>query len=97
MVRMVDDLFELSRHPRRRCWPSYRSRSTLGDLVSEALAGADPVARAHGVAAGGQVDAGLLVPARPGAALARGRRNLVMNAIRHTPADGVVAISRRSP
>ena len=46
MARMVDDLFELSRiHAGALSSPA--SRSPLGDLVSEAIAGADPVARAQ--------------------------------------------------
>ena len=94
MVRMVDDLFELSRiHAGTlRLAPE---TVMVGDLVSEAIAGADPVARAHGVRLGGEVDPGLMVEADPGG-LARVVANLVMNAIRHTPADGVVEIHGRA-
>lgn len=94
MVRMVDDLFELSRiHAgvlRLNLQPV-----TLGDLVSEALAGADPVARASGVRLGGRVDEGVFVTADP-AELSRAVSNLLMNAIRHTPADGVVEVHGRA-
>lgn len=93
MATMVDDLFELSRIHAGvlRLSPE---PVALGDLVSEALAGADPVARARRVRLGGQVDDGLEVTADP-AGLSRALSNLLMNAIRHTPADGVVEISGR--
>ena len=42
-------------------------RVALGDLVSEALAGADPVARARQVRVGGRVEQGLDLVARPDA------------------------------
>jgi signal transduction histidine kinase len=94
MVRMVDDLFELSRiHAgvlRLTLQPV-----ALGDLVSEALAGADPVARERNVRLGGRVEQGLELVADP-TELSRVISNLVMNAIRHTPADGVVSIEGRS-
>ncbi|RYJ04661.1 MAG: HAMP domain-containing histidine kinase, partial [Actinomycetales bacterium] len=67
----------------------------LGDVVSEALASADPVARARGVRLGGSVDAGLEVVA-DAAELSRVVSNLVMNAIRHTPADGQVHVVGRA-
>jgi signal transduction histidine kinase len=94
MVRMVDDLFELSRihagNLRLTLQPV-----VLGDLVSEAIASADPVAKARGVRLGGGVDDGLEVVADP-AELSRVVGNLLMNAIRHTPADGVVEVVGRS-
>lgn len=90
MVGMVDDLFELSRihagvlrlHP---------EPMLLGDLVSEAIAAADPVARARGVRLGGSVEDGVVVTA-DAAGLARVVTNLLMNAIRHTPCEGSVRI-----
>jgi signal transduction histidine kinase len=93
MVRMVDDLFELSRIHAGvlRIAPQ---TLVLGDLVSEAIAGADPVARARSVRLGGTVDAGVEVTADP-AGLSRVMTNLIMNAIRHTPADGSVEIRGR--
>jgi signal transduction histidine kinase len=94
MVRMVDDLFELSRihagNLRLTLEPV-----VLGDVVSEAIASADPVARARGVRLGGGVDAGLEVVG-DAAELSRVVGNLLMNAIRHTPADGVVEVVGRS-
>ena len=93
MVRMVDDLFELSRIHAGvlRISPE---PVVLGDLVSEAIAGADPVARARSVRLGGRVDPGVEVTADP-AGLSRVMTNLIMNAIRHTPADGAVEIAGR--
>ena len=94
MARMVDDLFELSRVQAG----SLRIATELvpvGDLVSEAIAGADPVARAHGIRLDGVVEAGLQVTADP-AAMSRILDNLIMNGIRHTPCDGLVEIHARA-
>jgi signal transduction histidine kinase len=93
MVLMVDDLFELSRIHAGSLHLSLQDVA-LGDVVSESIAGAGPVARARRVTVGGSVDDGLLVRADPGA-LSRVVANLVMNAIRHTPADGAVTIHGR--
>jgi signal transduction histidine kinase len=94
MVRMVDDLFELSRIHAGvlRISPE---PVVLGDLVSEAIAGADPVARARSVRLAGSVEDGVRVTADP-AGLSRVVSNLIMNAIRHTPADGSVVIHGRA-
>jgi signal transduction histidine kinase len=93
MVRMVDDLFELSRIHAGVLRISPET-VLLGDLVSEAIAGADPVARARSVRLGGGVEDGIEVTA-DAAALSRVMTNLIMNAIRHTPADGTVEIRGR--
>jgi signal transduction histidine kinase len=90
MVRMVDDLFELSRIHAGVLRLSPQP-CAVGDVVSEALAGADSVARARGVRLGGQVEQDILVTADP-AGLSRVISNLLMNAIRHTPEDGVVEV-----
>jgi len=94
MVRMVDDLFELSRI-HAGVLPMTLESVAVGDLVSEALAGAEPVARAGGVRLGGSVEDGLVVRADP-AGLTRVVANLVSNAIRHTPVDGTVRIVGRA-
>jgi len=94
MVRMVDDLFELSRI-HSGVLPISPETVVLGDLVSEAIAGADPVARARSVRLGGAVEDGVEVTA-DAAGLSRVMTNLIMNAIRHTPADGVVEIHGRA-
>lgn len=93
MTRMVDDLFELSRihagvlQLRPQLLP-------LGDLVSEAIAATEPVARARGIRVGGSVEPGLHVMADP-AGLSRVLSNLVTNAMRHTPAGGQIEILGR--
>jgi signal transduction histidine kinase len=93
MVRLVDDLFELSRIHAGVLRLSLQPVA-LGDVVSEVIASADPVARASHVRLGGFVEEGLLVQADP-AGLSRVVSNLVVNAIRHTPADGVVEVRGR--
>jgi len=94
MVRMVDDLFELSRIHAGVLRLDLQTLA-LGDVVSEVIAGADPVARARRVRLGGSVEEGTIITADP-AGLSRVVSNLVMNAIRHTPADGVVEIHGRA-
>lgn len=94
MVRMVDDLFELSRIHAGVLRLSLQPVA-LGDIVSEAIAGADPVAKANRVRLGGQVEEGIVLTADPGE-LSRVISNLLMNAIRHTPADGVVEVNGRA-
>ncbi|MCF6378028.1 HAMP domain-containing histidine kinase [Nocardioides KLBMP 9356] len=93
MVLMVDDLFELSRIHAGQLVVEPQAVS-LGDLVSEALAAADPVARARGVRLDGEVPHGLQVDADP-AGLSRVLANLIVNGIRHTPADGSVHVLAR--
>ncbi len=93
MVAMVDDLFELSRIHAGQLVVEPQL-VVLGDLVSEAIAAADPVARARSVSLGGEVPHGLQVAADP-AGLTRVLANLIVNAIRHTPADGTVHIDAR--
>lgn len=94
LSEMVDDLFELSRIHAGvlRLDPE---PVLLRDLVSEVIAGADPVARARRVQLGGTVEDGIEVVADPGG-LSRVVSNLLMNAIRHTPADGVVEVDGRT-
>ena len=93
MVRMVDDLFELSRI-QAGVLQLEPQPMALRDVVSEAIAGADPVARAARIRLGGTVEETAIVNADP-AGLTRVVANLVMNAIRHTPPEGVVTIQGR--
>ena len=87
MSLMVGDLFELSRIHAGAL--ALRPQPVSGDLVSEALAGADPVARrrasrrGRGSAGAGRVDPAGMSP-RAGEPL--------INAIRQTPADGTVHV-----
>jgi len=94
MVRMVDDLFELSRL-NSGVLTMVPETVELRDVVSEAIAGADPVARARSVRLGGSVEEGLAVNA-DAVGLSRVMTNLLINAIRHTPADGAVEIRGRA-
>ncbi|MEU6121319.1 HAMP domain-containing sensor histidine kinase [Streptomyces sp. NPDC047123] len=93
---MVGDLFELSRiHVGALVLTP--SRMSLYDLVGDALAGADPLAREHGVRlVGDRVEP---VPVEvDGKEMSRVLGNLLVNAIRRTPADGTVAVAaERSP
>ncbi|MER8009994.1 HAMP domain-containing sensor histidine kinase [Streptomyces sp. NPDC094149] len=88
---MVGDLFELSRIHAGALALS-PSRISLYDLVGDALAGADPLAREYGVRL---VGAGVTsVPVEvDGKEMSRVLGNLLVNAIRRTPADGTVAVS----
>lgn len=88
---MVTDLFELSRIHAGALSLS-PTRMSLYDLVGDALAGADALAREHGVHLAGAGVAPLPVQV-DGKEMTRVLSNLLVNAIRHTPADGTVAIA----
>jgi signal transduction histidine kinase len=94
MSRMVDDLFQLSRI-HAGAFEVTLEQVALGDLVSEAIAGVDPVARARGVRLGGSVDGDVLVRVDP-EGMSRVLLNLLANAVRHTPEDGTVEITGRA-
>ncbi|WP_405142707.1 HAMP domain-containing histidine kinase [Sphaerisporangium sp. NBC_01403] len=90
LTHMVDDLFELSRIHAGALRLSPR-RIGLGDLVADALAGVEALAKAKGVRLTGEAEPVLPVYA-DAAELGRALRNLVVNAIRHTPEDGTVVV-----
>ncbi|GGS14934.1 sensor histidine kinase [Actinokineospora fastidiosa] len=87
---MVDDLFELSRITAGALRLTL-SEVPLRDVVSDALAAQTPVASRKGVTIHAHADAWPVVLGSD-PELARVVRNLVSNAIRHTPPDGTVAI-----
>ncbi|MEU3353711.1 HAMP domain-containing sensor histidine kinase [Streptomyces sp. NPDC037389] len=90
---MVGDLFELSRI-HAGVLPLRPSRMSVYDLVDEALAGAGPLAREHGVRlVGDGVDAAPVEV--DGKEMTRVLGNLLVNAIRRTPPDGTVAVAAR--
>jgi signal transduction histidine kinase len=91
LAGLVDDLFELSRIESSTLRLSLE-RVGLDEVVSEALAGAGPVARAKGVRLAGTVADPAPVVEVAAAELHRVVRNLLDNAIRHTPADGAVVV-----
>ncbi|RAY14923.1 two-component sensor histidine kinase [Actinomadura craniellae] len=90
LAGMVDDLFELARIHAGALRLS-RQRVGLDDLVADAVAGVEPLARAGGVRITGAAAPGLPLEV-DAAELGRALRNLVVNAIRHTPGDGTVEI-----
>ena len=90
LTLMIDDLFELSRIHAGALRLSRRMVG-LEDLVAEVVASAEPVARAKGVRLTGAAVRGMPVFV-DSAEMGRALRNLVTNAIRHTPSDGVVDV-----
>ena len=91
LAALIDDLFELSRTQAGALTLQF-ARISLGDLVSDALAGSAPVAAAKGVRLEGHVvGRPPEVEASPSEVL-RVLRNLLENAIRHTPSDGSVVV-----
>ncbi|MEU0098519.1 HAMP domain-containing sensor histidine kinase [Streptomyces sp. NPDC006267] len=91
MNAMVGDLFELSRIQAGSLTLT-PARISLYDLVGDALAGADPLARENGVRlVGDRIDE---VPVEvDGKEMSRVLGNLLINAIRRTPPDGTVAVT----
>lgn len=87
---MIDDLFELSRIHAGTLRLSPRLVG-LEDLVAEVVASAEPVARAKGIRLTGSAVRGMPVFIDT-AELGRAVRNLVTNAIRHTPPDGTIEV-----
>jgi signal transduction histidine kinase len=87
---MVDDLFELSRITAGALELTL-SEVALQDVVSDALAGQSPVADRKQVRLVANANAWPVVLGSD-PELARVVRNLVSNAIRHTPPDGTVAV-----
>ncbi|HEU5392669.1 MAG TPA: HAMP domain-containing sensor histidine kinase [Streptosporangiaceae bacterium] len=90
LARMVDDLFELSRTQagNRRLSPG---PIALEDLINDALASTEALARARGVRLTGMAGTPLEVRADP-REMSRVLTNLLVNAIRHTPEGGSVHI-----
>ena len=91
MAGFVDDLFELSRINTGALRLTMASVS-LGDLVSDAVAWAEPVAAARGVQLVAAQDGWPTVQGSE-PELSRVLANLLVNAIRHTPSDGTVTIT----
>jgi signal transduction histidine kinase len=88
---LVDDLFELSKI-NAGALHLEMERASLGDLVSDALSATAATARARRVRLEGRLtsDAPELELSVPD--MARVVRNLLENAIRHTPSDGTVTV-----
>ncbi|MDQ6874129.1 MAG: HAMP domain-containing histidine kinase [Actinomycetota bacterium] len=91
MSALVDDLFELSRI-NAGALALTLDPIDLADVVSDAVASAAPVASASGVRL--VAEPGAYPPVRGSQTeLGRVLRNLLANAIRHTPVEGVVTVA----
>ncbi len=90
LATMIDDLFELSRIHAGALRLSRRMVG-LEDLVAEVVASTEPVARAKGVRLTGAAVRNMPVYI-DAPEMGRALRNLVTNAIRHTPSDGTVNV-----
>jgi signal transduction histidine kinase len=90
LAGMIDDLFELSKIHAGTLRLSPRLVG-LEDVVADVLASAEPVARAKGIRLAGSAVRGMPVLIDT-AELGRAVRNLVTNAIRHTPASGTIEV-----
>jgi len=88
---MVEDLFELSRIESGRLSLS-KEPIDVGDLVSDAVASMEALARARGVHLAGVAACPLVIQA-DARELSRVLANLLTNAIRHTPQDGRVQVT----
>lgn len=93
MAAMVSDLFELSRV--QGPLDLQLERVGVSDLVEEAVASADPVARAKGIRLVASTEDRLPVSVDT-TELGRVLRNLLVNAIRHTPHDGTIHVTTES-
>ncbi len=91
MAGLVDDLFELSRISAGALRLTLEAVA-LGDVVSDAVASAGPIAAANQVRlVAGQADWPTVRGSEP--ELSRVVANLLRNAIRHTPSDGTVVVT----
>jgi signal transduction histidine kinase len=88
LASMIDDLFQLSKIHAGTLRLSPRLVG-LEDLIAEVAASTEPVARAKGVRLTGAAAPGMAVLIDQ-AEFGRAVRNLVTNAIRHTPRDGTI-------
>jgi signal transduction histidine kinase len=91
LAEMVDELFELSRIQAGALQLTMQ-RVGMAELVEDARASITPVAYAKGVRVHASTPAVIALVADP-SALGRVLRNLLANAVRHTPADGTVEIA----
>ncbi len=92
---LIDDLFELSRlEAGEISWSMHQLE--LGELVSETVAALRAQAEERGVEVAAELPADMPLAARANAEkVQRVLFNLIVNAIRHTPADGSVVVRAR--
>lgn len=94
LTALVDDLFELSRI-HAGALQLHMERVSLSDLVSDAVSSLDPIARSKGIHIQGHMaHAGHVIASTP--EFTRVLRNLLANAIHHTPSDGTIWIEARA-
>jgi signal transduction histidine kinase len=91
LATLVDDLFELSRTQAGVLRLEF-ARISLDDLVSDALASSQPVAAAKRVTLEGKILGPTAEVHVSAPEVSRALRNLLENAIRHTPNDGSVVV-----
>ena len=91
LASLVDELFELSRS-QAGVLRLELERVSLSDVVSDAIAGAAPVADAKGVRLRGVMRDQVPELHASAPELLRALRNILENAIRHTPSDGSVVL-----
>jgi signal transduction histidine kinase len=90
LAGMVDELFELSRIQAGTLQLTM-NRVALTDLVDDALASIAPLAKAKGVRVAARARSGTPIEA-DASELGRALRNLLANAVRHTPSDGTIEV-----
>jgi signal transduction histidine kinase len=91
LTTLVDDLFELSR-TQAGVLRLEMHQISLTDVVSDAIAGVVPIALAKGVRVEGRSEDEHTVCEASPAELLRALRNVLENAVRHTPSDGSVIV-----
>ena len=91
LSRLVDDLFELSQIDAGTL-KLHLEQASLRDLISDALSSFQPQAEHLGVRLIGEVSDGVDPVLMNPPKLQRALYNLVSNALRHTPADGKIAL-----
>ncbi|GAA2386399.1 HAMP domain-containing sensor histidine kinase [Dactylosporangium salmoneum] len=92
MAALVDDLFELSRISAGALRLSLAD-VPLGDVVSDAIASASPLAAAGNISIVAEPSSGWPVVRGSVPELSRVVDNLIRNAIRYTPPDGTVTVT----
>ena len=92
--QLVDDLFELAQID-AGVLRLQIERASLSDLISDTLASYQPRAERQGVALRGEVDDDVDPVLIDAARIQRVLRNLLENALRHTPAGGTIILRSR--
>jgi signal transduction histidine kinase len=94
--RLVDDLFELARIDSGVLTLELRE-ARMEALVESCLRGMEAEARSRGIALEARLEAGLPAVRCAPEHVRRALANLLVNALRHTPEDGAVAVLVQAP